>query len=207
MEIGDLSKRLKDQKNKVGPKEIEWGTANRTILQSVNGVIGGKRCKRAIVIIDRRKGDKDKKDVLFVYQPNTKLYCDGFECDQQKFLHESLMQNSRTCLLPKIESEHSNISINTQFPLGLILSFHIFAANEVRVYFSFNGWGTRFFIEDIKYFLPEFFVKDQEPILRNAFEKAPNRDFANKYEQTKTKCNDIHFETFYTSLIDGKKPH
>eukprot|EP00487_Bulimina_marginata_P004306 TRINITY_DN20407_c0_g1_i1.p1 TRINITY_DN20407_c0_g1~~TRINITY_DN20407_c0_g1_i1.p1 ORF type:complete len:137 (-),score=17.33 TRINITY_DN20407_c0_g1_i1:348-758(-) len=94
---------------------------------------------------------------------------DRFEEDINKLLCESLVQNSRICLLPKIGKEMMNITINTMWLWGIILSFHIFSADEVRVYLTYNGLGTRFFIEDIKHYLPMFFVVQRSQEFTSCF--------------------------------------
>eukprot|EP01084_Bolivina_argentea_P009942 18552_1 len=182
-DIGDIDERLFDQEHKIGGIPIEWGTANRTMMQHANTLLCNKRYQRVVIVIDRREkynkkrskdpDDPTPKDHCYAYQPNEDKNCNKFESDPSKFLVQSLMQNSRVCLLPMMnnKNEVADIGINVQIPSCLTLSFHCFSTNEIRVYLCYNGWGTRFFIEDIKYFLPEFFVKSQIEKLRSAFEK------------------------------------
>merc|ERR1712087_632626 len=95
-----------------------------------------------------------------------------------------------------------DVGINTQdIRPVLTLSFHCFAANEVRGYLCFNGWGTRFFIEDIKYFLPEFFVEEQRGKLEEAF-KRKDQVLAQLYMRCKKQCSDEKFEKFYSDLLN-----
>eukprot|EP00483_Globobulimina_turgida_P007937 UN07953 len=206
MYIGDMNKRLSAQKNKIKCRDIEYGTANRTMLQSINEIFDYKRCQRGILIIDRR--NNFKKDELYGFQPNVEKnkqkQCHCFEAGD-KLLVEALIQNLRICVLPKVDNEMENINVNTHRPFGLTFSFHCFGVNDIRVYVCHNGWGARFFIEDIKYFLPLFFVGNQRAKLEYAFTKAKDRSFADKYGQCKKKLGDAKFEQFYKSLFDDDK--
>ena len=156
--IGDLNKRLRHQQN-VSKTEITRNNAERTMRQSVEKLLSNKRYQRVVFIIDRRsKGDKD---MSYCYQPN--IESDGIECwqierDLNKFLHERLIQNSKICLIPQLKGENANIGINRGLGDLLTFSFHCYAANETRVYCCYNGWGTRFFPQDIKYYLPGYIL-------------------------------------------------
>eukprot|EP01084_Bolivina_argentea_P107552 192305_1 len=204
--IGNIEERLKSQKHKVNPQLIECKNANQTMLTSVNTLIRNRSNNRVVLIIDRR--NDNSKDILYGYQPNEEMKCHKFESDMKKLFVEGLIQNSRICVLPKTDNEDIDIGINHNVnPQCFTLSFHCFGINQISVYLYKNGWGTRFFIEDLKYFLPSFFVVKQIQLFRNALEQGFNRDFAKQYEETKSKCKDIRFERFYKALIDGKPPY
>lgn len=153
--IGDIEERLKGQKviakQKIDPKK----TAVRTMRQAIMNLFENKRYQRGIMIIDRRGNDKD--DMFYCYQPDPTRKCSTMGKNPETFLSESLIQNSRTCLIPKFEKDGDHvkdIGVNRNNGDILTLSFHCLSATEIRVYFSYCGWGTRFFIEDIKYYLP-----------------------------------------------------
>jgi len=201
--------------------------------ESIDKLISNNRHQRGVIIIDRRENkDKSKggdntnnnkivsEDQFYCYQPDKRpsitglVDCSTMEKNPEIFLGESLLQNSRTCLLPKYQNQdvgHKDIGLNRNVGDTLTLSFHCIASDEIRVYLAYCGWGTRFFIEDIKYYLPMIFAKSQEQKLRDAFEKEQNRDFPNKYEQIKgggnnkyeRKCPDPKFEKFYKDLVYG----
>ena len=83
--------------------------------------------------------------------------------------------------------------------------FHCMSKHEVRTYFCNNGTCFRFYIQDLKYLLPDFFVKGQSQLLRQAFEGKPiNKDFVNKYEKCKEQCQDPKFEDFYKKLTKNR---
>ena len=165
--LGVIDERLKEQKNVI-KKVITSGTADRTMRQALEKLFSNKRHQRGIIIIDRRDNDnngngKDKKqqDMLYCYQPDESRNCHLMEKNPEIFLSESLIQNSRTCLLPKYnddEESKQDIGVNRNVGDTMTLSFHCFSATEVRVYLSYCGWGTRFFIEDIKYYLPSLVI-------------------------------------------------
>eukprot|EP01084_Bolivina_argentea_P119406 211716_1 len=204
--IGNINERLRDTHNKCGPFDIVPATANSILLQSINTICRRhRRCQRSIFIIDRRENN-DNTDKCYGFQPNV-LYtnpCHDFERNESKLLDESLIDNLRTLILPKGNDKY-DINVNIHKSFGLTFSFHCFSSNEIRVYLFNNGWGTRFFIQDIKYFLPYFFVNGQHEKLKNVFARVENKEFADKYAQCKKKCLDKKFEAFCKSLFDKEE--
>ena len=127
-------------------------------------------------------GGDEKPDVLYGYLPkNNKtgkelINCDSFEKDHNVFLRESMLQNSHDCLIPdllgkqkmpkdqqqkpepkeEIEEEDSNhIGLGSKnIKNFLCLSFHCYSDKEIPIYLSYSGWTTRFFLRDLKYYLP-----------------------------------------------------
>ena len=128
-------------------ESIHPHTAQDTMIGAISKVLLNKSHQRVILILDQRKNNDD---TLYWYQPNKHGH---IEKNEDEFLNMSLFQNSKSFLLPRLEDESIDIGVN-KISNGLILSFHCFSANEIRVYLYFDGWSTRFFIEDIKYFLP-----------------------------------------------------
>eukprot|EP01084_Bolivina_argentea_P096435 173386_1 len=155
-DIGDIENRLKEQKHTLKPQPIEWRKANRIMLESINTLIeNNTHNQRVVFVIDRRyQKYNGAKDTLYAYQPNKDKNCHCFEPDPSKFLCEGLIQNTRKCILPSVKNETVDIGINHHIPSCLTLSFHCLSSNEIRVYLFYNGFGARFFIQDIKYFLP-----------------------------------------------------
>eukprot|EP01084_Bolivina_argentea_P044338 81597_1 len=202
--IGNIEERLKTQMKKIGPKNIDTVTANHVMFELANELIANKNNQRIVFVIDRRKdsnSDESMMDKIYVYKPNNG-HC--FETNKSKFLFESLINNSRMCILPKLNGEYHDIGINNNSnPLCLTLSFHCFSTNQIQTYLFYNGWGYRFNIQDIKYYMPTFFVKEQKKLLRDVFEQNLNNDFINKYGICKGLCIDSQFENFYHELADS----
>eukprot|EP01083_Nonionella_stella_P023562 65196_1 len=202
--VENIEERLHGQRNMI-KRSFTSGNMGRVMTQCMNAIIGNKRHQRAVIIVDRR----DTDETMYAYQPNPELNASCFESDPEKLLSESLFANSKRCLLPQwrdsVNGIHNDvIGISCCYPL-ITLSFHCFSQDEVRVYLSFDGWCTRFFIEDVKYYLPAFFVSsaNRENRLRNAFEY--DTEFENKYQSCKDKCVDPKFEDFFTKLIGNTK--
>ena len=149
--LGSIDDRLQGQKNVIKMDIRPWsGTAEGAMGLAISTILSKKRNQRGILIIDRR----EKNDILYGYQPNKEKNCHLIEKDRNKFLCESLFKNSRSCLIPKKENERIDIGIGHPHGHFMTLSFHCYSSNDIRVYLFYDGWGTRFFIEDIKYFLP-----------------------------------------------------
>lgn len=155
-------------------------------------------------------------DRMYVYQPDQSRNCHCFEKDKNKFINASLFQNSIKCILPSYKERHRggrhqfenrDIGIISYEPHFLVLSFHILHKNQIKVYLSFNGWCTRFFIQDIKYFFPDLFIDAQEKILRKYW-LGNEQDIGNRYDHCKKMCMDNSFEQFYEMLgFSHKSPH
>merc|ERR1712013_884921 len=152
-----------------------WRAWERTIREAISKLNMKQSHQRVVLVIDRRdrieaplhdwptadeakEAKAAKKDHLHVFEPNEY----SFVANEREFLAESLIANMQKCLLPKMKDAQTDsvygnedVGINTVNirPLPLTLSFQCFAADEVRAYLCFNGWGTRFFIEDIKHLL------------------------------------------------------
>jgi len=207
--MDDVDARLKGMDGVI-KKGINVHGAERTMRQCVDSVIAGRRNQRVICVINRRQKTKGNDDAFYCYQTNAERGCHDFESNELLCLHESLAMNLRKCLLPKIGNEKSDVNVNRHNGDILTLSFQCFAVDEIRVYLYFDGWGTRFFIEDIKYYLPTFFTEEEQKNLRSLFEHPTEaeKQFAATYEQCKKKCVDPKFEQFYLDLLlDGKPCH
>ena len=147
-----------------------------------------------------------KEDTFYCYGPDKSRKCTAIHKNPSTFLSESLFQNSRTCVLPKYKNDRvdvKDIGIDRKVGDMLTLSFHCLSATEIRVYLSYCGWGTRFFIQDIKYYLPMIFEPNQMQKLIHVFERSSDRGFVYKYEKCKEICMDPKFEKFYTELVHG----
>jgi len=208
-DIGSIEERLKGEKyEKVG---IQWMQTKRKLMPKLQALVNQQKFQRSVVIIDRRKAQSGDKaggdDVCYFYKPSDKHKACVFEQDQTKFLPESLLINSRTCLIPSPKPPPakpiSTLSVETN-PAFLTLQFHVYSADETRVYLSYDGWGTRFFIEDLRHYLPEFFVKKQREEAEKLFTEEKYKDFKKRYERTKDMCPDERFEDFYKNLINAK---
>lgn len=152
-EIGSIEERLEGEDFK--SEDVEWNKAARQVKPRVEELVKNQKFQRTVLVIDRRNQGQDK---CFIYKPSEKHECCHFERDQSKFLPESLLVNSRQCLIPGLKEPADNRPISTlsveMNPSFLTLQFHVYSADETRVYLSYDGWGTRFFIEDLRHYLP-----------------------------------------------------
>eukprot|EP01084_Bolivina_argentea_P273155 465228_1 len=158
------------------------------------------------VIVDRRdiyKTDTDEGDKLIVFEPPS-------DCNKLSnvSLAECYFDLSRLCLIPqagylqnqsyghseieKLKQETISAKTHSQGQI-LTLSYHIWAADEIKCYLFWNGLCHRFYPQDILELLPYMFRKDSK-----------NADFAASAEAkeliTKMSINDAKFETFYSKV-------
>lgn len=203
-------------------QNVSWESVVRVVRPLMDTLVNGQKFQRSVLIIDRRG-----KDEVYLYKPSDKLQCCMFEQDQTKFLPESLLINSRECLIPPLKEPKdakpiSTVSVETN-PSFLTLQFHVYSADETRVYLSYDGWGTRFDIEDLRYYLPgiwqsylvlsdddfirqrtEFFVEEQRDSAKSLFSDEKYKDYQRKYEDTRGKCPDERFDNFYQKLVNAQ---
>merc|ERR1712176_940679 len=102
--------------------------------QMIRDMVKGQDHQRSVLIIDRRVDERENAepgDKCFLYRPSDKLESCTFEQDPSKFLPESLLINSRQCLIPGLNAKDkpiSTMSIDTN-PGFLALQFHVYSAN------------------------------------------------------------------------------
>lgn len=174
--------------------------------RTIHKLISNKKCQRIIGIIDRRH--ERKVDDMFIFVPPSD--CNSFNSNPNDLMHESLFQNSRTFLLPGMTAvDGGNIGGNVNIGVGndlnghmFCLSFHIHSYREIRTYLYMNGWGTRFFIPDVKYHLADYFVSGMGERLKKELEK--NGSLYDLYYKTKHKLCDENFEVFYQNMTGYK---
>jgi len=203
-ELGDIEARL-DGEAFMKQENVSWLSATRMVKPMIDKLVQNQKFQRSVLIIDRRRKGRD---TCYLYKPSDRYQCCMFEPDQTKFLPESLLINSRQCLIPPVKKTKeakpiSTLSFQTN-PSFLTLQFHVYSADETRVYLSYDGWGTRFFIEDLRYYLPEFFVIEQRKKAESLFTDEQFKDFKERYEEVRKKCPDQRFEHFYCNLLNGK---
>lgn len=86
-----------------------------------------------------------------------------------------------------------NINIHSHCKGALqVFCFHVMSVEEIRCYMHINGQMCRFFPEDIKHVLPNFYVETEE---NKEFIESKRIDQMIKFMTPKLR--DIRFETFY----------
>mmetsp|Transcript_65391 Transcript_65391/g.104119 ORF Transcript_65391/g.104119 Transcript_65391/m.104119 type:complete len:552 (+) Transcript_65391:40-1695(+) len=153
------------------------------IDQSANHLL---RNKRLVSFIDRRKtkGQSDAKDPIFLFKPPRGQYTEDIPTGNDN-VPEWYVSASRSSLLPpgpdqKYDAEEAvgnkqntsndkvnqpGMNIGASFHAAgqvLTFSFHIPAADRVKLYLFWNGQMIRLLPEDITRVLTQIFVDNQE---------------------------------------------
>ena len=189
---------------------IKWSKLKNVLFKYIEN----KKYQRCIAVIDRRQHDIDSiGDVLYIYEaPSDDEYnCNSLPRDNKNFINLSLFYNTINFILPPnrfnpdvelygMENEPFGMLDEFFFDsCSLLLSFHCFSSTEIRCYSNIRSYHTRFSIQDIKYYLPEYFVDREWSKIHDKFNN--DKIFAQKYEECKKKCIDVVFEEFYKQFI------
>merc|ERR1712228_260419 len=176
---------------------------------------------RFCAVVDRRKPDKNKnilaKDELLLFAPSK---YEKFPNEEQDPLF--YFNASRTCIIPeqaqddnerdkdknkdKDEDEEADQIEKDVFAAittlsqckgaALTLSFHVESEDEIRCYLFLNGQGIRFFPEDIKLLLPQFF--DSEYLDNATF--ANSEEAESLIDEMNKTLSDLRFEAFLMNI-------
>eukprot|EP01084_Bolivina_argentea_P217347 369035_1 len=175
------------------------------------------RLHRMCAFIDRRQFEDE---MIFYLPPDN---CNTFPKEKHTplFYFETL----KTCIIPGIKgynNEQKTDEVKTKEEMlqqkitssskcdgtMLVLSFHVESVDEIRCYIYLNGNMVRFLPDDLKNYLPEFFIDDQR---NKAYWNSNEEEGLNTLiKNIKAKLIDRRFESFYIQYKlndDAMKSH
>eukprot|EP01083_Nonionella_stella_P043827 118305_1 len=146
--------------------DIQYDNCSTAILDAIEQILDSEINQRCCIVFDARC------KTLFVYQPPTSSTASTFEPYNDRFVHESLFDNSVKYMIPGF----SSIGIKEEHLFSI--SFHCMDSNEVQAYLFIEEVCTRFAISDFEVYLAKFnnMFKD------NRFDAFYNRMVNRNYE-------------------------
>lgn len=115
-------------------------------------------------------------------------------------MNHCLIDNSIKCLVPGLCGSGTKDNLNGYM---FTLSFHIISRYEVRVYLNIDGFVTRFYIQDLLDFVPQFFEPNQSKLLNQLLSSRSYESisFFNKLKKCKNILSDSKFDEFYKLIL------
>eukprot|EP01083_Nonionella_stella_P095914 269383_1 len=161
MDKDHLKKRFRFTDNLVKKDIAADERTSRTLFQACSDVIKGERCKRMVIIVDRREGIYDVKasDKLYAYLPTNSQ-----DIPSGNYLEECMLHLSRLEVLPSENGQVNNNTIHVISDVSnmCLLSLHIHSENSIRAYWYINGSYTRWFPNDLLDVWPIYFVDEYD---------------------------------------------
>merc|ERR1712013_97354 len=159
------------------------------------------RMRRFCAIVDRRKGESEKDELIFFEPPKN---CNSFPEHKDGYVQLWYFDTSKTCILPQKgygagegNVLRENITTGSATKMSLTLSFHVEGADEIRCYLFVNGGMMRFMPKDVIDFLPGFFAAD---FADNA-KWAESEDAKDLVARMEKQLVDARFSAFYESSL------
>eukprot|EP01083_Nonionella_stella_P020975 58159_1 len=127
------------------------------------------RYQRYIIVIDRRDPSnieqkrmkysetKTWNDRIYLIRPKKA----GQICNEYQYkMNETFIQNTTEFLLP-ISATSGMGGLESANGYRFLLSFHVHSQDKVKAYWYFQGGSQRFFMNDMEWLWPRFFVKHE----------------------------------------------